>query len=393
MKTLKDFDFKNKKVLVRCDFNVPLGKKGEVIDDSRIKETLPTINYLLEKEAKIILISHLGRPKEIKNKKLKIKKYSLKPVSLKLEELLKQKVYFLNDCIGKKVEKEIEKLKEKEIILLENLRFYNEEEENDEDFIKKLTNLGDIFINEAFSASHRSHSSIVGIPKYLSSGIGFLFEREIKILSNVLDNPWRPLVIIIGGKKINDKIGMIEQFLKSSDHLLLGGEIANVVLINKGVSLGQLFSGEKKIIEKIDKINLTNPKIHVPVDGIISLENIEEEYFRVGAIGSLKKEEKIYDIGEETIKIFSNIIKQAKMILWSGPLGLFEEKKFENGTKEIAKSIVKNYQAFKIAGGGDTIAAINKFGFSDKFDYISTGGGAMLEFLSGEKLPGIEALK
>lgn len=388
MKTLKSLNLKGKKVLVRCDFNVPLDKEGQIFDDSRIKETLSTIEYLIKKGAKVILMSHLGRPEGKVVNELR-----LDPVAKRLSELLNRPVKKLDDCVGKKVKKEVEKIQTGEIVLLENIQFNPGENKNDADFAKTLASYADIFIMEAFGQSHRNYASISGIQKYLPSGAGLLFEKEIKILSKVLGSPWHPLVVVIGGVKIESKIGVIEQFLKKADHLLLGGEIANTILIGKGVSLGRPLLGNKEIVKKIEKINITSPRIHLPVDGVISLENMAEGYFKIGAIGSVKKEEKVYDIGPETIKIFSEIIKQAKMILWSGPLGLFEEKKFENGTKETAQNIVRNHSAFKIAGGGDTLAALNKFGLLDKFDHVSTGGGAMLEFLSGKKLPGIEALK
>ena len=404
MKTLKNLNLKGKKVLVRCDFNVPLDKEGQISDDSRIKETLPTIEYLIKKGAKVILMSHLGRPEGKVVNELR-----LDPVAKRLSELLNRPVKKLDDCVGRKVKKEVERIQTGEIVLLENIQFNPGENKNDANFAKTLASYADIFIMEAFGQSHRNYASISGIQKYLPSGAGFLLEKEIKILSKVLKSPWHPLVVIIGGVKIESKIGVIEQFLKKADHLLLGGEIANTILIGKGVSLGRpllevnepkgSFSPfavarvDKAIIKKVEKIDLTDPRVHLPVDGVISLENMAEGYFKIGAIGNVKKEEKVYDIGPETIKIFSEIIKQAKMILWSGPLGLFEEKKFENGTKETAQNIVRNHSAFKVAGGGDTISALNKFGLLDKFDHVSTGGGAMLEFLSGQKLPGIEALK
>ncbi len=380
-------------MLVRCDFNVPLDKKGLISDDSRIKEAVPTIDYLLSKGAKVILISHLGRPAEIKSKEQRIKNFTLRPIGEKLAKLLKRKVNFLPDCLGEKTAKEINKIGEGEIVLLENLRFYDEEEKNDKDFAKKLAKLGEVYVNEAFSASHRRHASIVGLPKFLPSFAGFLFEREVKVLSKVLKSPWRPLVAIIGGVKIETRIGLIERFLKKADHLLLGGEIANTILIGKGISLGGPLMTDKEMIKKIAKIDITCPRLHLPVDGLISLSDMSEGYFKIGAVGSVKKEEKVFDIGPETIKIFSEIIKQAKMIFWSGPLGLFEEKKFEWGTKQIAENIIRNHPAFKVAGGGDTEAALLKFNLKNRFDYVSTGGGAMLEFLSGKKLPGIEALK
>jgi len=388
MKTLKSLNLKEKKVLVRCDFNVPLDGKGLISDDSRIKETLPTIEYLIKKGAKVILMSHLGRPEGKVVNELR-----LNPIAKRLSELLNRPVKKLDDCVGEKVKKEVEKIQSGEIVLLENIQFNPGENKNDSNFAKTLASYADIFIMEAFGQSHRNYASIAGIPKYLPSGAGFLLEKEIKILSKVLKSPWHPLVVIIGGVKIESKIGVIEQFLKKADHLLLGGEIANTILIGKGVSLSRSLLKDKAIMKKIQKIDITSPKVHLPVDGVISLENMAEGYFKIGAIGSVKKEEKVYDIGPETIEIFSEIIKQAKMILWSGPLGLFEEKKFESGTKETAQNIVRNHSAFKVAGGGDTISALNKFGLLDKFDHVSTGGGAMLEFLSGEKLPGIEALK
>lgn len=387
MKTLKDFNFKWKKVLLRCDFNVPLSEKGEALDDFRIKKTIPTIEYLIKRKAKVILMSHLGSP----GGKV-VKKLSLLPVQKELEEYLGQTVIMAKSCLGKEVEKMVTQLKPGEILLLENLRFEKGEEEGNSEFAKKLSKLGDIYINEAFSASHRAHASIVGIPKCLPAGAGFLLEKEIKILSRLIEKPWRPLVVLIGGVKIETKIKTIERFLELADHLILGGQIANPILEEKGILVGKVFQ-EAGVAKIIKKINLTSPKLHLPVDGLISLKNWQENFYRKGGLASLKKDEAVFDIGPETIRIFSDIIKEAKMIFWSGPLGMYEEKKFETGTKEIAKAITRNHQAFKVAGGGDTISAINKWNLGDKFDHLSTGGGAMLEFLSGKKLPGIEALK
>ena len=396
MKTLKDFDFQGKRALVRCDFNVPLSDTGDILDDFRIRKTIPTIEYLEGRGAKIILISHLGRPQEIKDENLKLKKFTLKPVALALEKLMGKRIKFLSDCIGEKVEKEIEQMRAGEVILLENLRFYKEEEENNDNFAKELSKLADIFLNDAFAVCHRTHASIVGIPKYLPSGIGLLIEKEVRILSGVLEKLWSPLVVIIGGVKITTKIKAIERFLKRADHLLLGGEVANVILREKGVCVGKLLP-EQPILEKIEKISLTNPKLHLPIDAIISLENIdrgiEEGYIRKAAPGLVRKDEEIYDIGPETIKIFSKIIKGAKTIVWGGPLGVYEKEPFDKGTRGIAQAIIRNYPAFKIIGGGDTVSAVSKFGLRDKFDYVSTGGGVMLDFLSGEKLAGLEALK
>ena len=395
MKTIRDFNVKNKRVLVRCDFNVSFDEKGKISDDFRIRQTLPTIKYLIEKEAKIILISHLGRPLYWYAKrggKVEAGKYSLKPIAQSLEKLLSQKVKFLNDCLGEEVRKEIENLKPGKIILLENLRFYKEEEKGNLIFAETLAKLGEIYINDAFGVCHRIHSSIVGLPKYLPSGAGLLLEKEIKILSKVLKNPKRPLIVIIGGVKISTKIGVIEQFLRIADHLLLGGKICEPLLQAKGILVGRPWP-KRETIEAVEKINLTNPKLHLPIDGLACLPDLEEGYSRKTGIGNIRKEEEIFDIGPGTIELFSDLIKGAKMILWSGPLGYFEREPFDAGSKAIAEVVVRNHSAFKIAGGGDTNAFLAKYNFRDKFDHVSTGGGAMLEFLSGEELPGIKALE
>ena len=344
MKKITDFNFGGKRVLVRCDFNVPLSPEGKISDDFRIKKTLPTIKYLIKKKAKVILISHLGRPKG------RQEKYSLKPVAKKLERLLKKKVKFLPDCVGPEVEKEIEKMKEKDIILLENLRFHKEGEGNDENFARKLSKLGDIFINDAFSASHRAHASIVGIPKFLISGAGFLLEKEVKVLSQIIENPKRPLVVIIGGSKVGDKAKVAEKFSEIGDWLLVGNLIAEEI------------KGKKMKIKNLEKI-------------IFPILN-----------------EKMLDLDEGTIENFKDKILMAKTIFWAGPLGKIEEEKYQKGTKEIARAVIES-GALSVVGGGDTIEFLNKIGLLEKFNHVSTGGGAMLEFLSGEKLPGMEALK
>ena len=385
MKTLQDFDFQNKKVILRCDFNVSI-KKGRVLDNFRIKETLPTINYLSRNRAKVVLISHLNQPKG------KDSDYSLKPVALELEKLLNKKIKFLDDCQGSKVEKEIEKMKAGEIVLLENLRFYPGEQENDLKFAQALAKLGDIYISEAFSVSHRNHASIATLPKLMPSGIGFLFGREIMALAKVRENPARPLVVIIGGVKISSKIKVIEKFLSKADHLLLGGKIANIILRVKGICLGKPWP-EENVIKIIERLKLTDTKIHLPVDVIVSPNESGEVYIRETGPGSVRKEEGIFDIGPETIQTFKKIIKEGKTIIWSGALGMAENEKFRRGTQSIAEAIAENSQAFKIAGGGDTMKFLNQFGLSQKFSYISTGGGAMLNYLAGEKMPGIEALK
>ena len=389
MKTLKDFNFKNKRVLVRCDFNVPLNEKGEVADDFRIKNSIPTIEYLIKKRAKVILMSHLGNPGGRVVEDLR-----LTPIQEKLMEYLDLSITKAPDCVGSEIKKWISQMKPGEILLLENLRFHKEEKENDKNFAKELAELGDIFINDAFSVCHRAHASVVGVPKYLPSGIGFLLEKEIKNLSKIIKKPKKPVVIIIGGAKISTKAKVIEDFFKKADHLLLGGKIANFILIQKGLLIGKI-PVALKTEEIIEKLELPNPKLHLPVDGIVSLRELKdkENYIKVKALGQIKRGEDIYDIGPDTLKLFSKIIKEAKTIFWSGPLGMFEERFFEKGTKEIAISIAENKKAFKVAGGGETVLAINRFGLLDKFDHISTGGGAMLEFLTEKRLPGLEVLK
>jgi len=387
LKTLKNFNVKNKRVLVRCDFNVPLNNKRKIEDDFRIRQTIPTIEYLIKNKAKTILMSHLGNPKGRAVETLR-----MAPVQKKLREILNLSVMRAGDCVGKKVEKQVSKMKEGEVLLLENLRFHKEEEKNSPNFAKALSKLGDVYINDAFGASHRAHASIVGIPKYLPSGAGFLLEKEVKVLSTVLEKPWRPLIAIIGGVKIATKIKLIKQFLKKADHLLIGGKIANTILIVKGICVGRPWPSEE-VISEIKKLKLTSTKLHLPIDAIISPDETGKIYIREAAPGKVRKDEKLLDIGPETINIFSEIIKGAKMIIWSGPLGMFESPLFEKGTREIAKNIVKNHKAYKIVGGGDTLFALSKFNLRDKFDHVSTGGGAMLNLLSGEKLPGLEALK
>ena len=344
MKTLKDFNVSNKRVLVRTDFNIPFSGQGDILDDFRIVQTLPTIEYLIENKAKTILISHLGRP-------ISKQRYTLKPVALRLEKLLKRKVKFLDDCIGEEVKKVIAEMELGEVVLLENLRFHRGEMENDPKLAKQLAKLGDIFIQEAFAACHRKHSSIVGIPKYLSSGIGFLVEKEIECLSKISNKPKNPLVVIIGGKKVETKAKLINKLSKIADWILLGHLM------------------KKEVVNK--NFWLKNPqKIIAPIDGI-------------------KEKRQYFDIGPKTIDLFSVKIFQAKTIFWNGQLGKTEEKKFTKGSLAIADAIIKS-KAYSVAAGGNTIAFLGQYNLRDKFDFVSTGGGAALAFLSGEKLPGIK---
>ncbi|MDD5145591.1 MAG: phosphoglycerate kinase [Candidatus Pacebacteria bacterium] len=345
MKTLKDLNFENKKTLVRCDFNVPLDSLGNILDDYRILKSVPIIKYLAEKKAKVILMSHLDDP----GGKI-VESLRLDSIQKKLTEYLGFPVIKVSDCIGLDVQKKAFNMKEGEVLLLENLRFHSEEEKNDDSFAKELSKLGEIYINDAFSCSHRAHASIAGVPKYLEGGIGFLFEKEIEVLDNLFKNPKKPQISIVGGKKVETKTAFLDKISENSSYVLVGGLI------------------EKEIKEK--NIKLKHPeKIIFPVDDIDT-----------------------FDIGPKTLDLFKEKIKIAKTIIWNGPLGQIEKKEYSNGSLEIAKAIIES-RAFSVAGGGETVEFINKKGLSEKFSHLSTGGGAMIAFLAGEKLPGIEVLR
>lgn len=386
IKTLKDFDFADKRVLVRCDFNVPINK-GEIDDVFRIKQTLPTIEYLIKNKAKVILMSHLGEPEGRVVDELK-----LIPVQEKLAELLDMPVKKASDCVGLDIEKQTQEMEPGEILLLENLRFHKGEQENNSDFAKKLAKLADFYVNDAFGVCHRNHASVVGITKYLPSGIGLLLEKEIKVLSRVMKNPERPLIAIIGGAKVSTKMKVIKSFIEKADQVLLGGKLANTLLIVSGVCKDRACP-EKDIIKEIKSIDFESPKIHLPVDAVASLDAKGESYVRSIEMEKAEKDELLLDIGPETLKEFCRIVESARMIVWSGPMGFFENPLFEKGTKELAEKIANNREAYRVIGGGDTVSAMMKFGLLDKFDHVSTGGGAMLSFLSEEELPGLRALE
>lgn len=389
MRNLRNENIKGKRVLVRCDFNVPLSKTGEVLDDFRIKKFLPTLKFLKESGAKIILITHLGKPKGIDLN------YSIRPVARRLWKLFQGNIKFINDTIGKKVEEEISLMKEGDIIVLENLRFYKGEEENDPNFSKSLANLADIFIQDGFGVCHRSHASTVGVTKFLPSFPGLLLENEIRVLSDSLVSPERPLVSIIGGVKISTKTKVIKKLLEKSDYVLLGGKVANSLLISKGIYVKDLLTPkEEELMEVAKEIDISNPKLRLPIDGVMSLANLDEEYLRIGGVGTLRSEEEIFDIGPETIEEYKSILSEAKTIIWNGPVGFFEQQPFDKGTTEITKMIGQNNRnVFSIIGGGETVEAIKKLGIIDQFDHVSTGGGAMLDFIAGNDLPGIIALE
>ena len=389
-KTVRDIDVTGKKVLVRCDFNVPLDKEtGKITDNRRIRAAIPTIEYLIDHNAKVILCSHLGRPKGEFNLK-----YSLKPVAEELSKLLGKEVKLAKDVIGEDAEKLTSEIKEGEVVLLENVRFHKEEEENDPEFAKKLASFAEIYVNDAFGTAHRAHASTAGVADYLPAVSGFLIEKELEFLGNALDNPERPFVAILGGAKVSDKIGVIENLLDKVDTLIIGGGMAYTFYKAQGHSIGTSRCEEDKIDLANDILNKAkekNVEILLPIDNHVSAEysnEAEDKY-----IDSVEIPEGFMglDIGPKTIELFKNAIKNAKTVVWNGPLGVTEFSKFEEGTKAIAEALAET-EAVTVIGGGDSAAAVEKFGLADKMTHISTGGGASLEFLEGKVLPGIACL-
>jgi len=388
MKFLRDFNFKDKQVLVRVDFNVPLGDDGRVDEkeDWRLEAALPTIRHLLDQKAKIILLAHLGRP----GGKI-VESLRLDPIAKRLEELLGHPIVKLDDCLGHGVEERLKNIQAGEVFLLENLRFQAGEKNNQSDFAKQLAKLGEIYVSNAFGTIHRAHASIVGLPQHLPSCAGLLLEKEIRALSKILDEPIHPFAIIIGGVKISTKIKVIKNFLKQADNLILGGALANTVIKAKGFAIGKSIV-EEKMIDEVKKLELANTRLHIPVDVIASIDAQGQAPSRIALVGKTKEKEMILDIGPDTVQLFNRIISQAKMIVWNGPMGISEVDKFASGSRAIAQAVAQS-SAFSAVGGGDTITLLEQLNLIDKIDHISTGGGAMLKFLAKEKLPGIEALE
>lgn len=346
MKSIRDFNIKGKRILVRCDFNIPLDNNGNILDDFRIKAALPTIKYLLKNKARIILMSHL----DPENQGLVSPKFSLSPVAKKLSELIGLPVKMATDCVGKEVKEKVDKLNEGEILLLENLKFHKGEKDNNEAFAKKLSELCDIYINDAFASCHRLYASIIGVPKYLSHGAGFLLEKEIENLEKILKNPEKPMIVLVGGKKVQDKVKFIERMFNIADFVIVSG------LIKKELN------DKEMSFERMEKLI-------PPEDDLESL-----------------------DISDQAAMKFRQKILQAKTIVWNGPFGKFEDENYKKGTLAIANAIIES-GAFSVVGGGETIEFLNKEGIVSKFNHVSTGGGAMLSYLSGEVLPGIKALQ
>ena len=388
-KTVKDIDLKGKKVFVRCDFNVPMDEHQNITDNTRIVAALPTIQYLLEQNCKLILASHLGRPKgEFKPE------FSLAPVAKELSKLLGQEVIMAKDVIGEDACEKAANLKEGEVLLLENVRFHKEETDNDPEFCKKLASMAEVYVNDAFGTAHRAHASTTGIASYLPAVSGFLIEKELKFLGNAVNNPERPFVAILGGAKVSDKIGVIDSLLEKVDTLMIGGGMAYTFFKAQGYEVGNSICEMDKLDlakEAMEKAKQKGVQLMLPVDTKVGKEFKPDTESKIVSYKEIPEDWEGFDIGPETIKMFEDELRKAKTVVWNGPLGLFEFDQFAIGTNAIAK-VLSEIDATTIIGGGDSAAAVKKAGLEDKMTHISTGGGASLEFLEGKKLPGIEAL-
>ena len=388
-KTVKDIDLKGKKVFVRCDFNVPMDENQNITDNTRIVAALPTIKYLLEQNCKLILASHLGRPKgEVKPE------FSLAPVAKELSKLLGQEVIMAKDVIGEDAMTKAANLKEGEILLLENVRFHKEETDNDPEFCKKLASMAEVYVNDAFGTAHRAHASTTGVASYLPAVSGFLIEKELQFLGNAVNNPERPFVAILGGAKVSDKIGVIDSLLEKVDTLMIGGGMAYTFFKTQGYEVGNSICEMDKLDlakEAMEKAKQKGVKFMLPVDTKVGKEFKPDTESKIVSYTEIPADWEGFDIGPETIKMFEEELRKAKTVVWNGPLGLFEFDQFAIGTNAIAK-VLSEIDATTIIGGGDSAAAVKKAGLEDKMTHISTGGGASLEFLEGKKLPGIEAL-
>jgi phosphoglycerate kinase len=388
-RTIEDVDIKGKKVFIRADFNVPLDDNLKITDDRRIRSTLPTINYAIDEGAKVILCSHLGRPKGKLDPR-----FSLAPVAKRLQRLLNKEVSFAADCVGGQVEEVVSKMKPGDVLLLENLRFHPGEEKNDQEFARALANLGDVYVNDAFGAAHRAHASTVGVTKFLPAVAGFLLKKEIEYLKGAIDNPIKPFVALLGGAKVSGKIGVLERLAGKVDKVIVGGGMAFTFIKAMGYEIGDSLV-EDEMIETAQKIRRklkeTAIKFYLPVDCVIAQNTEPGAVIKIVTTLEIPKGWKALDIGPASVKLFSEAIQDAKTVLWNGPMGVFEADAFSRGTFDIAHAVADAY-ALTIVGGGDTDLAVHRAGVSDSISFISTGGGASLQLLEGKELPGIAAL-
>lgn len=384
-KSIQDINVQGKKVLVRVDFNVPL-KDGTITDDTRIRGALPTLNYLLEHGASLILCSHLGRPKDAPDPS-----YSLKPVADYLDQLMDAPITFVDDCIGWKAIEAAARLKTGEVLLLENTRFHIGEKKNDPEMARELASLADIFVNDAFGTAHRAHASNVGVTQYLPSVAGFLLEKEIKYLGQAISNPKRPFVAILGGAKVSDKIGVIQNLLAKADSILIGGGMANTFFKAEGYDMGDSLVETDSLEIARQFLQTGTEKIRLPVDVVIADAFDADANMKTMNVGPVPDGWRILDIGPDTIDRYTKVLVSAGTIVWNGPMGVFEFPKFARGTFDLAKAVASSL-ADSIIGGGDSVAAVTQSGLADQVTHISTGGGASLEMLEGKELPGVEAL-
>ena len=391
-KSVEDLDVKGKKVLVRCDFNVPMNDKGEITDDIRIKSALPTIKYILDNGGKAIIMSHLGRPKgEAKAE------FSLKTIAKRLSELLGKDVTFADDdnVVSEKTKNIVDEMKDGEVVLLQNTRYRKEETKNGEDFAKELAGLGDLYVNDAFGTAHRAHASNVGVSSLLPSPVGYLVKKEIDIMGKAMAKPEKPFIAILGGAKVSDKIGVIENLLDIVDTIIIGGGMVFTFLKAQGLEIGTSLIEEDKIDlakDILKKAKEKNVDFLLPTDVVVAKEFKNYTDFKTVDVENMPNDMMGLDVGPKSVELFSEAIKNAKTVVWNGPMGVFEMSNFANGTKQVAKAMAES-DAVTIIGGGDSAAAVEQTGLDDKMTHISTGGGASLEFFEGKKLPGIEAIQ
>ncbi|WP_102264289.1 phosphoglycerate kinase [Mesobacillus jeotgali] len=388
-KTVKDVDVKGKRVFCRVDFNVPM-KDGQVTDETRIRAALPTIQYLVEQGAKVLLASHLGRPKGQAVEELR-----LTPVAKRLSELLGKDVKKTDEAYGESVKSEIDSMNEGDVLLLENVRFYPGEEKNDPELAKAFAELADVYVNDAFGAAHRAHASTEGIAKHLPAVSGFLMEKELDVLGKALSNPERPFTAIIGGAKVKDKIGVIDNLLEKVDNLIIGGGLAYTFVKAQGHEIGKSLLEEDKIeLAKsfMEKAKAKGVNFYMPVDAIVADDFSADANSKVVAIEEIPADWEALDIGPKTAETYRDVIQKSKLVIWNGPMGVFEIDKFAQGTKAVAQALADASDTYSVIGGGDSAAAVEKFGLAEKMSHISTGGGASLEFMEGKQLPGVVAL-